>query len=189
MTKLDDPRVMNDLLSLSHVPRWVIVPRLKDQSVADHSYRVAIITMELCSRLELKIHASTLIWALVHDAGECRSGDISGVFKTDEMRTRDLEMTPWVKGFHAATSSAELLLVKLADHIETCTWIAMNLFPHSAHAHHASTRTREKCLEFAGRVAEAFGWGPEKFQMMVVELMHDILGETGRFPAGQAVDA
>ena len=39
-------------LNLSYVPRWVIVPMMRQQSVADHSWRVGVIAGELAFRVQ-----------------------------------------------------------------------------------------------------------------------------------------
>jgi len=73
---------MKDLLRLDSetCTRYTIVKGVPRQSVASHSFRVAVIVMELAYQLGL--HHNTfhmreaLEWALVHDGPEAATGDI-----------------------------------------------------------------------------------------------------------------
>lgn len=50
----------------------------REQTLAEHQYNVAILTQELCRRLGYaqSVGLQLLALALVHDAGECKTGDI-----------------------------------------------------------------------------------------------------------------
>lgn len=106
---------IREKLNLSYVPRWAIVPMLRPQSVADHSWRVAIIVEELINRLILRAnfdHTDTvyvMVAALRHDMDEVKTGDIPSLEKPD---------------FKMPESNTGLLL-KVADMIEARTWIRM----------------------------------------------------------------
>jgi len=78
---------LQNLLTLSHVPRWAIIDVSKSQTVADHSFRVAVICMELMKEL-LAINttldvAYVLTKALCHDVKEARTGDIPTPYKKE----------------------------------------------------------------------------------------------------------
>lgn len=64
---------------LHFVPRWVVMPVLRKQSVAEHSYGVACIARWLCwrhvQRDDPGFVASVLESALDHDEEEARTGD------------------------------------------------------------------------------------------------------------------
>lgn len=100
---------LGDMTRLSYVPRWVIVPMVRPQSVAEHSFRVAAIVKALCIRLDWDpIQSNQLVVdALTHDIGEAQSGDTPGTFKEhtppEFLKTGDL-------------------IVALADKLEGISW-------------------------------------------------------------------
>lgn len=71
---------------LASVPRWAIVPTIKQQSVAEHSYYVSLYVAELLG-LRIFDHWDperkfmALRAALIHDAPEARMSDIPGPVK------------------------------------------------------------------------------------------------------------
>lgn len=118
---------LTDLLNLSNVPRWGIVPRLAEQSVADHSFRVAAIYIELCDRLKVAVSLGDLVYALFHDGEESWTGDISGVAKhavPDLKRgSKTVEVAVgWIRHAELAWPPVDRQLVKCADIIECITW-------------------------------------------------------------------
>ena len=64
---------------LSFVPRWVVVPMVRRQNVAEHSYHVAMLCNALLDHHErcddVSFRHSVLVGALDHDCEEARSGD------------------------------------------------------------------------------------------------------------------
>lgn len=171
---------MNDLLALCHVPRWVIVPHIGTQSVAEHTFRVAVIYLELCLRLDRKVETTDLIWAIVHDGPEAWTGDISGPFKTLGC---DDKVAPWWHDYRARVPAAARKLVKLADMIEAATYIkCRGLGPHAAYV---AARSYEQVTEKTREVASMVGWGPDAMTQLVQGLMGDIVEEIGRIEASQ----
>lgn len=117
---------INDLLALSYVPRWAVVRTLRQQTVADHSFRVAIIAMELVQQFHIDWRPDIVIWhALTHDADESVTGDIPAVAK-------NYGVTKPTGGYIVQLPEGmlptmeEIRLVKLADIIEAYTWLHMN---------------------------------------------------------------
>lgn len=95
-----------DLLKLSHVKRWVIIDCLKEQSVADHSFRVQIITLYLIDKLKLSLNrGEVMVDIITHDISEAKSGDIPSTYKKTNQ-----ELEP--------SGSLEYCLLRLADTIE-----------------------------------------------------------------------
>ncbi len=115
--------MMTDLLALCHVPRWSIVPHSRAQSVAEHSFRVFVIALELRNRLnyDADLIPNIMYWALIHDGPESRTGDIPASYKRDD---DDYDSAcPWYRFWHGSMDARVKYIVKLADRIEACTYI------------------------------------------------------------------
>jgi len=117
--------LLTDALALQHVPRWSVVRRLREQSVAEHSFAVAIIAIELVTRittLSICRPGHLLYAALVHDIDESVTGDISSPAKRmmGALPTFVAVSPGWLP------TKLELDVVKLADLIEAYTWLWMN---------------------------------------------------------------
>lgn len=69
---------MRDVYRASDVKRWGIVKTLRAQSVAEHSYQVAMIARRLCLGYGLDSdQTARVVWAaLVHDLSEVLTGDV-----------------------------------------------------------------------------------------------------------------
>lgn len=102
------------LIRLCHVPRWVTVPLLRPQSVAEHSYRVAIISLQLLRQLGKMAEVGHVVTAaLIHERSEATTGDIPAPLKKGS--ATDLNESP----IH---SLGEYVL-KLADLIEAFSYL------------------------------------------------------------------
>lgn len=64
------------LIRLGDVRRWHTVIMAREQTVADHSFRVTVIAMELAHQLGVTLTPTDVMLILFHDAGEDRFGDI-----------------------------------------------------------------------------------------------------------------
>lgn len=124
---------ITDALALGIVPRWAIVRTIRPQSVAEHSFNVAIIASEI---LQLNPHLTAggpicrreqVLWhALTHDCDEAVTGDIPRFAKTLIVKPQR-EIPQLVKVLpDPMVSMAELKVVKLADRIDAYTFINMN---------------------------------------------------------------
>lgn len=105
-----------DLLHLSYVKRWVVAPTHRDQSVAEHTFRVQCIALSLHYRtlgIDQAI-GKLLLHVMAHDAEERFTGDVPGPNKSLE--------PGYLRPLHSITPLAAL--VKVADSIETGTfWV------------------------------------------------------------------
>jgi hypothetical protein len=101
-------------LRLSFVPRWCIVKTTKTQSVAEHSYNVAVIAEKLCRVIGLGDAETGMAVreALFHDKYEVYTGDIPSPAKHREEKD--------------AICPLLSLIVKLADLIEAYIFISNN---------------------------------------------------------------
>lgn len=182
MSKYDNtPQQLTDLLALSWVPRWSIIPLMRPQSVAEHSHRVSIILMELAFRLDIELPYSVLVWALVHDGPESWSGDIPGPFKHPDQTAQDYLTTPWWKPYHEKIYPSWLKLFKIADLVETGTYIAK--FGIGQHAKYAYERILWAELPDAVKkwCLSDETWGSEAALIVVQAVVNNIIEETGRW--------
>lgn len=139
-----------DLLRLSYVPRWTIVPMNRSQSVADHSFRVASIVMQICGRLATRygaalsheVDATSLVMAaLWHDISECLTGDIPSPAKIHLTQSTQAAMYSPSPGIGAD-------ILKIADTLEAQTW--HHLWGNGAHF-----RRYEAVQAYLGKKLEA----------------------------------
>jgi hypothetical protein len=143
---------LGKLLNLSYVPRWVIVPMMRAQSVAEHSWRVAVIASELAARLGLGADKQLVIiqMAVYHDYEEVLTGDVPSTEK------------PYPK-FESMSNSE--LVVKLADYIEALTWV--KLWAHSRAHGEVEDYLWPKYQEAAGVLSSRINMG-------VVDIVEDL---------------
>ena len=109
---------LGDALNISYVPRWTIVPMLREQSVSDHTYRVMVIYLRLCVEFG---ETPNLMRVLLHDAPEARTGDIPSPVKAHikaQWPALDTYGAPWL-------TPGEDPVLKLADLIEAFTWLKL----------------------------------------------------------------
>ena len=116
-------------LRACHVKRWHIVQTSREQTVAEHSFAVAVISGSLAVKMgwpEIDSYAgqlSLLHWALSHDLIEVKTGDIPTPFKA-VLGAAALDQAEGVVDAHYAATRREMertsggMIVKLADMID-----------------------------------------------------------------------
>lgn len=132
-----------DLMRAQYVNRWQIVPTSRPQNVAQHSWAVAMLAMNLwCRRtggqpgeaatdVELGKIAVMALW---HDAPEVFTGDINTptkIYLEAGRRLANLEMTAgrdYVNAVGASGTSDDehdllVRVVKIADFLEAMYWL------------------------------------------------------------------
>jgi 5'-deoxynucleotidase len=130
-----------EMMRTGHVTRWQIVRTARQQTVAEHMYRVWIITVQLCRILDIGLEtaSSANIWALYHDMPEVLTGDIATPAKEamrkalpddDPVRNIELAMSDtyrraWEDAKRRVNDSEPTAyeIVKLADLIEARTFL------------------------------------------------------------------
>lgn len=117
-----------DLLCLADVHRWNVVKTVRSQSVAEHSFAVAVIAMEICERLGVYPTATVMWHALTHDMPEVLTGDIDGKFKRDNPEVKAAIVAAEKRAFPDLSRIGDPgveAVVKLADKIEGLAWISV----------------------------------------------------------------
>ena len=120
---------------LAFVPRWSIIRQIKGQSVAEHSYYVALYAEQLARWLDWKGDLGVLlIMALRHDLAEVFMGDMPGPNKShfiDKERYTNYSCTELNKRFNLHTRFIEpdeekeiIALIKIADGLDECFYLA-----------------------------------------------------------------
>lgn len=71
---------LQDSRRLAHVPRWSVVPVIRRQYVAEHSYNVAMLAWWIADELKIPPH-KVIEKALMHDTGEAITGDLPSPVK------------------------------------------------------------------------------------------------------------
>lgn len=103
--------VMSDIVRLSSVNRWAIIEMFREQSVAEHSYNVAMIATMILTEIphsmpgwddDIQGHIDRAVeWALVHDLTELSTGDMPSPVKRhlkSAIESMEAEVFPqWTK--------------------------------------------------------------------------------------------
>lgn len=121
-----------DLLALSHVPRWTIIATSRQQSVAEHSHRVAVIAQYILDDIAPSAsngwHEEILRWAIMHDGPEAITGDIPTPFKRilheSGFETSESQACEWYSEEKRKVSAVKKSVVSLADTIEAVSFIS-----------------------------------------------------------------
>ena len=128
---------LGELMRIGDVKRWHTVRTALDQTLADHSARVALIALRLywyhTGRTDNADIAALLTTALLHDAAEVHLGDPPPAGKTvmyvsDEIALLNT-LPPPFKGLWARSTEARNT-IKVADRIEAWLWIRENAVGH-----------------------------------------------------------
>jgi len=114
----------DQVMRMSSIKRWGIVEMSRQQSVAEHSFNVAIISDAICqkSSIDPTETANIISWALAHDLPEVVTGDIPSTVKHRHFKLfKDIEseMFPvWYDLELGIHSNKFHLVVKVADFID-----------------------------------------------------------------------
>lgn len=122
---------LNDIYRLSFIKRYSNVPKLHEESVAEHGFFVAAIVLELYDRYDFDL-GKALIIAVSHDMTEIELNDCPHIIKKkypkiaeayqeceEEVAKLMPQMVEWgAKEFDKSDKSAEAQIVHLADVIQ-----------------------------------------------------------------------
>lgn len=124
---------MRELMRMSDVRRWHTVAVAREQTLADHSFRVALIALRLywhqSGGADNSEVAALLTAALLHDAPEVHLGDPPPLGKFDRFAYAEHDLAQTLPdGFpkNPPPSPNTAALIKVADRIEAWLWIREN---------------------------------------------------------------
>ena len=130
MSSIDE--FYEDYYVLSYITRYSNVIRIKNESVAEHSFFVALLVLKLADTYNFDIQTA-LAYAIVHDMMEAEINDITHYTKSKypeinkavkDAETQAFNAFPdgWIKSYYEFgkmyPDSNEMLIVKLADVIQ-----------------------------------------------------------------------
>jgi hypothetical protein len=129
-----------------------------------------VIATELARRLEENLNLAFMLHVLHHDADECRTGDLPGNAKERNGLPVDRTWCPWIEEWadDSLVYPSCALLVRIADHVETLTWIER--WGIGAHANRAALAERKKIEEMC----------PPRWGNAVGKLIKEIEEDMGR---------
>lgn len=131
----------HEQLRACHVKRWHIVQTSREQTLAEHSFAVAVIagslaaSMRYAGLLHSNLRLQLLQWALSHDIMEVRTGDMPTPFKRalekvggkGIVEKAEAEVDNDTTGAWRMVKGTEIeTIVKLADQIEAIFFLQDN---------------------------------------------------------------
>lgn len=128
-------------LRACHVRRWHIVQTTREQTLAEHSFAVAVIAGSLAAKMrypglvKFETQLALLRWALYHDLMETRTGDTPTPFKRaleaasseGVIERAERLIDPEATGAYRSVKGTEIeMIVKLADLVEAIFFLQDN---------------------------------------------------------------
>lgn len=111
---------------LKDTPRHCTTSKGRVESVAEHSWRISLMAFLLRDEFPEADIDKVISMCLIHDLGECFTGDIPTFLKTDSDReTEDSLLTQWVKSLPKEVSDR---MLKLYDEMDAQQTLEARLF-------------------------------------------------------------
>jgi 5'-deoxynucleotidase YfbR-like HD superfamily hydrolase len=146
---------MREIRRLSVVKRWAIVPMLRSQSVAEHSYFVAMYALAIAEALDLSEaeRLAVVVLALRHDVAEAMSGDLPGPLKRalgSQMSSIEGAIEKHMFGSVGVLPEEKIRkVVKLADKVDAAVWMLEEVAMGNGRVVVLAERARADALESA----------------------------------------
>ena len=155
---------LQEKLRTAHVTRWQIVNVGRSQSVAEHSFLVQIIAIDLSRKIKhtnyrggpinIEKEHAIMRWAMWHDMMEVKTGDINTPIKKilvkqmagDWVQAVEYDMSGEFKKVSEETGQTAKDLVKLADYMEALNFLSEE--GKGTHAMEVQLKLRTQMLEF-----------------------------------------
>lgn len=118
-----------DIYRTQHVRRWHIVQSKREQTVAEHSFMVAMISMAIMKEFEItspETRSLVFEWALMHDLPEVVLGDtVSPVKAKAKQAFKIMEdmVDPKLRVFEEVLPDIIIRIVKAADYIDALKFL------------------------------------------------------------------
>lgn len=159
------------MMQTGHVKRWQIVRTAREQTIAEHMYRVWVVTQFICKQLKIDEHVAEVAstWALIHDLPEVVTGDIAtpakeamrkavpegDPIKNIELRLSDSYRQVWAvsKNENPGQPTANEI-VKLADLIEAKCFMGCEAL--GWHADEVTNTMRDNVDRYMEKMIEAY---------------------------------
>lgn len=132
--------LIDEQMRVAHVNRWQIVRTAREQTLAEHLYRVFLIVRHFGPQIGLTPEDQRCAenFALLHDLPEVKTGDIASPVKSmlPSLESIEAEYSRDHLDAMAACSRSALKLVKMADLVEAVCFLAVEgMGQHAADVH------------------------------------------------------
>lgn len=179
----------DQLMRTGHVKRWQIVRVGREQTIAEHMYRVWIVTLEILKRLEVDSDTAAVAsaWALMHDIPEVLTGDIATPAKEamrkalpadDPVRNIELSMSDTYREAYMQAKRPQRYgailaydIVKLADLIEAKCFLGCEMMgSHAREVYDGMCGAVERKFSEMHHTNPGYDWSA----------LHDLINESWR---------
>jgi 5'-deoxynucleotidase YfbR-like HD superfamily hydrolase len=157
-------------LRASHVKRWHIVECTRNQTVAEHSFNVAILAEEICNLINADEQFKNLVrqYAIHHDIPEIALGDLPTSVKSvfgEEAIVEVNNISKTLDPLSAVDSPMAYRVVKLADLLDSVIFLAQ----HGVGTH--AKKVRDLIITNIGTVLFKFDYQDREKLMRMVNLI------------------